>query len=191
MPIATREKGATMSDRLVTIASFTFTPEAQLAKNLLESEGIPAFIAGELATNAFGWAGTEAQLQVRAEDAPRAVSLLAAAEASLEDDWETQAESGVWTCPLCGAAVRLGTAVCPACHTTNPGITPDRRDGRREPDRRQRRTDQVKVADQIQEGKPRSLLPDAAEEDEDTPRSSAGCGVLLFALPWLWLLWLV
>src|SRR5262249_47731964 len=45
--------GELMSDRLVTVASFVFTPEAEMAKNLLEAEGIPAFIAGGLAADAF------------------------------------------------------------------------------------------------------------------------------------------
>jgi len=183
-----------MSDRLVTIASFAFMPEAHMAKNLLESEGILAFVAGELTADAIACIASEAQLQVRAQDAQRAVSLLAdaAAQASLADDWETQAESGVWTCPLCGTAARLGATVCPACRTANPGITTDPRDVRTDLDRGRRGADQVKKGDQIQEGRPRSPLPDAEVGDEaSAPRGAAGCVVLLFVLPWLWLLWLV
>ncbi len=182
-----------MSDRLVTIASFAFTPEAQMAKNLLESEGIPAIVAGELTADAFAGAAGEAKLQVRAEDAQRAVSLLAetAAQASLDDDWETQAEGGVWICPLCGTAGRLGAQVCTACQTANPGITPDRRDVRTDRDRWQRGADQAKKGNQIQEARPRPLLPDAEVDEASHTQGQAGCVVLLFVLPWLWLLWLV
>ncbi len=183
-----------MSEQLVTIASFAFTPEAQLAKNLLESEGIPAFLAGELAAEALASAAGEARLQVRAQDAQRAVSLLAevAAQASLDDDWETQAESGVWTCPLCGTAAPLGTNVCPACRTANPAITTAPRERPPDIERRPSGTEQVKTGNQIQESKPRPLLPDAEVGNKvNAPNGAAGCGVVLFGLLWLWLLWLV
>ena len=129
-----------MSDHFVTVASFAFTPEAQMAKNLLEAEGIPAFLAGELAANVLTNAAGEAHLQVREQDAQRAVRLLASAsaQASLDHDWETQAERGVWTCPLCGTAYALGDNVCPACGTSNPGITTDRGATWTDPRRRSR-----------------------------------------------------
>lgn len=183
-----------MSDHLVTVASFAFTTEAQLAKNLLESEGIPAFVAGALAADVLASAAGEAQLQVRAQDAQRAVSLLAdvAAKAELADDWETQAESGVWTCSLCGTAVRLGVTVCPACRTANPGITTDRRDVQTDLDRGPRGSDQVKKGDQIQGSRPQPLLPDTeGGREARAPQGTAGCVVLILALPWLWLLWQV
>lgn len=181
-----------MSDRFVTVASFPFTPEAEMAKNLLESEGIPAFVAGGLAADVLSGLGGEALVQVREQDAPRAVSLLAAASAqvSLEKDWETQAECGVWVCPLCGTAVRLSDNLCPACRTPNPGIKTERSDAWADRDRRSSRTDQVKKSDQIQEEAPRSRLPDAEESAAASDRPGAtGCVVLLFALPSLWLLW--
>src|SRR5947209_2576738 len=71
-PERKRQLEGPMSDRLVIIASYASTPEAQMAKNLLEAEGIPAFLAGELSANVLtgvmGVSG-EVRLQVRAEDA--------------------------------------------------------------------------------------------------------------------------
>jgi hypothetical protein len=183
-----------MSDRLVTIASFASTLEAQMAKNLLETEGIPALVGGELIAEAFSGGAGEAQLQVRAQDAPRAVSLLAdvAAKASLDDDWETQAERGLWTCPLCGTASPVGATACPACGTANSGIRTDPRETRINLETVQRVEDQVKKGDQIQEARPWSPLLDAEVMDQVTaPKGAAGCVVLLLVLPWLCLLWLV
>ena len=67
---------------LVTIAAYNSTPEAQLAKNLLESEGIPAFLTDDATadmlhlTSPFG----EAKIQVTEENVDRAVAILRAAE---------------------------------------------------------------------------------------------------------------
>src|SRR5947209_18448617 len=108
-----------MSDRFVTVASYTFPPEAQMARNLLEAEGIPAVLANEMTGDAFAGMGDPIHLQVKAADARRAVSALAAAsaEAALDEDWEAQAEggAGVWPCPLCGGPVSNRLTVCPAC----------------------------------------------------------------------------
>jgi hypothetical protein len=178
-----------MSDRVVTIASFAFTPEAEMAKNLLETEGIPAFLAGELSANLLNNAAGEVQLQVRAQDAQRAVAVLAAAEATLDDDWETQTERGVWTCPICGTAVPLDERVCPACHTSNPGITTEDQHGRTALDRWESGADRVQKADPIQEGITPAPLPKAEAEETSSPRA-LGC-VVLFVFPCLWLRWLV
>src|SRR5437763_1072174 len=120
-----------MANRFVTVASYAFTPEAQMAKNLLESEGIPVFLAGEMTAETLMGLGDEVHLQVREQDARRAVSLLASVDAgTLDEDWETKAErdAGVWTCPLCGTPVKKGFKVCPDCQTPNEHITTDRRD---------------------------------------------------------------
>jgi len=67
---------------LVTIAAYNSTPEAQLAKNLLESEGIPAFLTDDATadmlhlTSPFG----EAKIQVTEENAERALAILRTAE---------------------------------------------------------------------------------------------------------------
>src|SRR4051794_31664637 len=98
-----------MSDRLVTVASYTFAPEAQMARNLLEAEGVPAFLAGEMTAEVLVGVGDEVHLQVREQDARRAVSILASVsgEAELDEDWEAQAVSGadIWPCPLCDTPV--------------------------------------------------------------------------------------
>src|SRR2546423_10275041 len=99
-----------MSDRLVTVASFSVPYEADLARGLLETEGITAFLAGDMAASTLAGVGGpigRVDLQVRETDAQRAAGILAvcAAEATLDEDWETQAEEGadVWVCSLCGA----------------------------------------------------------------------------------------
>jgi hypothetical protein len=180
-----------MSDRFVTVASYAHTPEAQMARNLLEAEGIPAFLAGEMTANALtGFAG-EAHLQVHEQDAPRAVSLLAAvaARASLEPDWEAQAEQGLWTWPLCGTAVRLGEDVCPACHSPNTAVTTDRRDTWAQAPRPD--LERVKASDQVRANAPR---PPRSLENEDSeaadPKAKAGCfvGLVALVLGPLWLL---
>src|SRR5437588_2833652 len=67
---------------LVTIAAYNSTPEAQLAKNLLEAEGISAFLTDDATadmlhlTSPFG----EAKIQVTEENVARAVAILRAAE---------------------------------------------------------------------------------------------------------------
>lgn len=67
---------------LVTITAYNSTPEAQLAKNLLESEGIPAFLTDDATadmlhlTSPFG----EAKIQVAQENVERALAILHAAE---------------------------------------------------------------------------------------------------------------
>jgi hypothetical protein len=70
---------------LRTIATFGHPVEANLARNRLEAEGIPAFLLGE-DTVAMAWPFTSGeggiQLQVPADDAGRATACLAEAEAS-------------------------------------------------------------------------------------------------------------
>ncbi len=124
-----------MPDQLITVANYFLAYEADLARNLLESEGIRAFVNGNM-TGSLLPTG-EIQLQVSAADAPRAAAILAAqaAEASLDDDWEDQAEqgAGLWTCSLCGEPVANGMTVCHACQTPRDAIRPAITDIRREP----------------------------------------------------------
>jgi hypothetical protein len=113
-----------MSDRLVTVATFALDGEAQLARNLLEAEGIPAALGGEMSAALIPG---QIRLEVRADDAPRAVALLAAV--SLDKDWERQAARGVWTCSVCGDATAEGQAVCSTCATPRDAIrTADHRE---------------------------------------------------------------
>jgi hypothetical protein len=179
-----------MSDRFVTIASYASTPEAEMAKNLLETEGIAAFLAGEMTAStltAFAGAAAEVRLQVREEDAARAVSLLATASAgaTLDEDWEAQAERGLCVCSLCGMVIPVAESVCPACGTPSNRITTDRRDTWTKPPRRSDSQGVTKI-DQVQSGAPRPGLGSTGQEaGASASPAGKGCAVLLLALPLL------
>lgn len=118
-----------MADQFVTVATFHRTSEAQLAKNLLEEEGIASMLSGDLTADMlpFGQAGGGDQivLQVRENDAQRAAFFLAeVAAAKLEDNWEDEAESGadVWLCTICGEPISNRLSICHACQTPRDGI---------------------------------------------------------------------
>jgi hypothetical protein len=184
-----------MADRFVTVASYVSAVEAQMAKNFLEAEGIHVFLAGAMTAETLVGLGDEVHLQVRQRDARRAVSLLAiaAAEASLDDDWETQAEqgAGVWTCPLCGTPVSKNVNVCPACQTPNESITTDRRDTWAGSSRPREVAAGEKPSEQVQGEAPRPAPRSADEKPEAAPAQGAGCAVVVIV--WvalkLWLLW--
>jgi hypothetical protein len=175
--------------RFVTVASFTSTVEAQLAKNLLESSGIAAFLAGELTANTLTGLFGGTHLQVHEENAQRAVALLAVASAqvSLDEDWEAKAEQGLWTCSVCGTAIPLGKNICPSCGTSNAGIITDRRDTIPAP-KRPPEADQVKKSDQIQAEAPRALVTTGEEDEQPVPRSP---GCILLSIPLLLVVWLL
>ncbi len=114
-----------MADKLVTVMTFNQSFEAQLAKNLLENEGIECMVGGALSSDVLfsGLAGADPIiLQVREEDAQRAVALLAAVE--LNKNWEEEAESGadVWICSICGEPISNRLSICYACQTPRDGI---------------------------------------------------------------------
>jgi hypothetical protein len=118
-----------MSDTFVTVMTFNRGYEAQLAKNLLENEGINSMLSGELTADMlpFGQAGGGDQiaLQVHEDNAQRATGILAVvAAAKLDDDWEKQAESGadVWICSLCGEPVSNHLSRCYSCETPRDSI---------------------------------------------------------------------
>lgn len=116
-----------MADQFITVATFNRTFEAQMAKNLLENEGIDAIMGGAFASDMlFGSlaVGDQIVLQVRADDAQRAAGILAvaAAEARLDDDWEEQTESGVWICSLCGEPISNRLSICYSCQTPKDSI---------------------------------------------------------------------
>lgn len=64
---------------LVTVRAYSFQPEAALAKNLLESEGIPAMLSEEYAGEMLHL-GNEVKLMVSSEHAARATEILDGAE---------------------------------------------------------------------------------------------------------------
>jgi hypothetical protein len=111
-----------MADKFVTVATFTLAYEAELARNLLEAEGVQAIIGGDLMGGLLPV--EEIQLQVRADEAARATAILAAqaAEASLDEGWEDRAEAGVWTCSICGEPVPENVPVCYSCRTPREAI---------------------------------------------------------------------
>jgi hypothetical protein len=118
-----------MTDKFVTVQTFHQSFEAQLAKNLLETEGIDAMLSGELTADMLplGQAGGSDQivLQVHEDDAQRAAGVLAVvAAAKLDADWEEQAESGadVWICSICGEPISNGLSICYSCETPREGI---------------------------------------------------------------------
>jgi hypothetical protein len=68
-----------MSENIVTLATFANATEAHLARNLLEREGIQAFVADELSGNALsGQVQGVVKLKVLPADAERARQLLPA-----------------------------------------------------------------------------------------------------------------
>jgi|JRYK01.1.fsa_nt_gb hypothetical protein len=64
---------------IVTVASYGLQPEAHLAKNLLEAEGIPAFLSEEIAGDMLHL-GNEVKLMVPADRADEARDILQRAE---------------------------------------------------------------------------------------------------------------
>jgi hypothetical protein len=117
-----------MSDKFVTVAKYNNNFEAQLAKNLLENEGLECIIGGAFSSDIL-FSGLAAAdpivLQVRVEDAERASMALAAVEAArLDEDWEQQAESdsGVWICSICGEPISNRLSMCYSCQTPREGI---------------------------------------------------------------------
>jgi hypothetical protein len=63
---------------LVTVAAYNLVPEAHLAKNLLEAEGIPAFLTAEVASDMLPLP-EGVKLQVADEHAEQARTILEAA----------------------------------------------------------------------------------------------------------------
>jgi hypothetical protein len=119
-----------MSDNFITVATFNKTFEAQLAKNLLENEGIESIMGGAFSSDVlFGTiaVGDQIVLQVREAEAERATGILALAEAEarLEGDWEEQAEAGVWTCSICGEPISNLLSICYSCQTPRESIRTD------------------------------------------------------------------
>ena len=119
-----------MAENFVTVATFHRSFEAQMAKNLLENEGIPSIVSGEITADILplGQHGGKEQivLQVKSDDAQRAAVILAeVAAAKADTNWEKQAEAGVWVCSICGEAISNRLSMCYACQTPREGIRAD------------------------------------------------------------------
>jgi hypothetical protein len=91
---------------LITVGSFPNSAEAALAKNLLDAEGIPAFVGEDATGDLFHLASPfgEAKVQVSTEYAERARAILDAAQRH-EFEAETEKE---------GDAVAEATGEAPA-----------------------------------------------------------------------------
>ena len=72
---------------LVTIASYSTSAAAMVARNYLASEGISAFVEGAVTGDILPIAG-EVKLQVAAEDAERAMQLVREAESRIAEEPE-------------------------------------------------------------------------------------------------------
>jgi hypothetical protein len=116
-----------VADKYVIVAKFTFPYEGELAKNLLQNEGVESFLSGEMSADALSGIAEQVLLQVHEHDAQRAAAILAAQQASLGENWEEEAEKGsdVWVCSLCGAPVSNLLSVCVGCQTPREGIRAD------------------------------------------------------------------
>lgn len=113
-------------DRFVLVAEFVDTAEAHLAKNFLESEGIPAMIQGDHMNTALVLLINPIKMHVREKDAARAVGLLAEirAQIELDENWEDQAQGG-YVCQSCDEPVPDGHTTCPNCYTPCESIRAD------------------------------------------------------------------
>jgi len=95
-----------MNDKLVTIARFTDYMQAELARQLLEGEGITVFVSGQNVANVYGGvpAAIDIQLQTPESQAEEAKEILEASrqqgdggleqedEDDLEEDWDDDLE---------------------------------------------------------------------------------------------------
>jgi hypothetical protein len=140
-----------MSEGSVVVAKFSVPLEAEMAKGLLESEGIAAQVSGDLSSAVYnvGAAGALVQLLVSAADADRAAAVLNDHKERLRhgDEWLEEAEEDVWVCSVCGTAVDKDLLECTACQTpkeavlTGPGSRLHLR--RATPDEDERKSDQI------------------------------------------------
>src|SRR5262249_28016422 len=109
-----------MPEKLVTLTTFHSPVEAELARNRLGEEGIPAFLTDEAGAGLFGASLGTIKLQVVEADVCRAREVLAALREGGgeggDDPAAVCATAKVGTaCPRCGAPVGRGFRVCLSC----------------------------------------------------------------------------
>jgi hypothetical protein len=109
-----------MTEDLITVRRFYTVNDAEMAKMLLEAEGISSFIADATLIamdwffgNAVGWV----KLQVAAPDVDRAAQILAAMGPSEAPDTLSEPEDDS-SCLQCGRPMPEGVATCPDCGWT-------------------------------------------------------------------------
>jgi predicted RNA-binding Zn-ribbon protein involved in translation (DUF1610 family) len=93
---------------LVTLTTFRNAQDAELAKAVLADEGVPAFLGDENVTRIMPWISPAVKLQVAAEDADRAESILnRIAGLDVAEQTTASAEHAIRhpeQCPKCGSA---------------------------------------------------------------------------------------
>jgi hypothetical protein len=100
-----------MSTTFVTVGRFTQVLAAQQAKNLLEEEGVPAFVVGDTTGGSLPGLGDHIggfEVQVALADADRAYEILEKRLDQEDQEAITQHEAeepGAWTCAVCGESV--------------------------------------------------------------------------------------
>jgi hypothetical protein len=111
-----------MSDEPVTVATYRFAPKAEMARVLLEQEGIAAFVAdAELVTTDWllGGAVGHVKLQVPASQVDAANALLERHRQALDEAQATsESTEEAVRCLSCGAAMTDADEKCPACGWT-------------------------------------------------------------------------
>ncbi|HEV3257486.1 MAG TPA: DUF2007 domain-containing protein [Gemmataceae bacterium] len=110
-----------MPDKLVTLATFSKTYEAELARNRLEAEGIAAHLSGEASADLWtiGTSFGTVQLQVAEADLERAGDILdSVGEPPVEEAVSPPPADAIqagWICSRCGADVSPARDTCPSC----------------------------------------------------------------------------
>lgn len=108
-----------MSDELVTIATYRFAAKADLARALLEQQGIEAFLADATLVTAdwlLGGAVGNVKLQVPAEQVAEAAALLEKHPHVLDHGPRADVDAGDMTrCLSCGGLMTEHDDVCSEC----------------------------------------------------------------------------
>lgn len=114
-----------MEEEIVTVATFGTVLEAQLARNRLEAEKIPAFVSDDATVGLWNLGGAfgVVKLQVAEAHVERAQEILdlhcaelSAEEGSGEHDLSAAIQPA-WTCSRCGTRVNPAITTCPGCGT--------------------------------------------------------------------------
>ena len=123
-----------MTEHTAVIATFDTGMEAQIARMLLESEGIEAVVSGDVPNAAsftllgpLQYARIELSVGVSDVDAARSALSRSASQMDLDADWEDSAESAVagWLCLGCDTEVPLDQDACPECGTLRSDQSPE------------------------------------------------------------------
>lgn len=114
-----------MAESFVTVAEYSQSFEAHLARGMLEAEGIKVYLSGDLTAETWMMLGL-VKLEVSESDAPRALALLekqaeekATRQQGLE---EATQDPSLWVCQLCGSAVGISDKICSGCATPRDAI---------------------------------------------------------------------